>query len=773
MKSHAILRIAGGICAASVLTLSLALPFGASRAAADPADADQVVYAETEEDRGPQLPWPDEAEIEARDQEVSSHLVSSFEASSLPGSAEAMCEVALAEPNGAPEGGRYNKYNALFNHGGYDWCGCFITWCARQAGVSTDVIPNICLTTAMVQFYQNQGVWHDSSYVPKAGDLIFFDSSGSGYVSHVGLVTGVEDGYILTKEGNTGSSGGGQVGSTKNLPVGSTGLPQYGRHIYGFASPNYPVCLHPYWHAEDTWYHYCDLDEMHYVDYLQVCDDCGKVVGDVRNDIEMCEYEWNGVELECTKCGQELVVTTPNAEYFAAWDTVLYGDEDLTDGVDEIPTDTVLQVGEVFFNGENWVGEVTFGDQGGYVRMADLRNNGNAGFHRFVNGVCIDCGRQQASTRPGVYAATDNNHLVYESTPVSAVSAAMAVGDKVVVSEVKPSTYYWLWGITPEGNVTDMLGLKPLAERIAGIYAEHTSAEICKETFERSDYVVVARDDDFADAMGATGLAGTLSAPIVLSDRHFLGEDAADAVKSVEAKYAYIIGGPGAVDYAVDEGLEELGLTVRRIYGTNSYDTSMACARLIAEWGGSTDEAIVAMSTNFQDALSMSSYAYKYKVPIVLQTWGDTSADRGFTDEEQAFLQGKNLLVAGGTGAVSDESLEGMTVRARLWGEDGYDTSNAIAKWMTEQGYLSPRVVVLACGAQGPCGVDALAGAALAGRASAPMLLVNTNTELDGTRTVVIDDYLASQKGNVTHAYVLGGQFVMPDDILATLSDYV
>ena len=305
---------------------------------------------------------------------------------------------------------------------------------------------------------------------------------------------------------------------------------------------------------------------------------------------------------------------------------------------------------------------------------------------------------------------------------------------------------------------------------LAGNYANETAAEIAEEAFFESDWVIIARDDDFADALGATGLAGALNAPILLTDRNGLSDDAAFECLRLESKYAYIIGGTGAISTQVDEDLESFGVEVKgRIWGENSYDTSLACAREIEKVTSSHyNTAIIAMSTNFQDALSISPYAYKNKLPVILQTWGATSAERGFTDEARAWLSDRHLIVVGGEGAISNASLatpSGCTVLWRLWGETGYDTSQKIADFMVNNHYLSADNAVIACGAQAPKGVDALAGAALAGRLNCPILLVNGNEELEAVDFTTIDGYLESHADMSGTVYVLGGSYVMPQSV--------
>ena len=305
----------------------------------------------------------------------------------------------------------------------------------------------------------------------------------------------------------------------------------------------------------------------------------------------------------------------------------------------------------------------------------------------------------------------------------------------------------------------------PMVERIAGDYANETAVLISQAAFIASDWVIVARDDDFADALVSTGLAGALDCPIILTGRTALSPAAADEIERLGATSAYVIGGSAAIEDQVVTDLEGLGLDVERIWGENSYDTSLACAEKIVSITEMDQAAIVAMSQNFVDALSMSPISWNQGVPIILQTWGDTSADRGFTDDAKAFLEGKTLLVAGGTGAVSDESLEGMTVYKRLAGVTGYETSDAIAEWACEIGFLNPISAVFASGAQAPKGVDALAGSALAGKMRCPILLVNGNADLEAVDTTTIDGFLTNHAADIANVYVLGGTYVMPQDM--------
>lgn len=322
-----------------------------------------------------------------------------------------------------------------------------------------------------------------------------------------------------------------------------------------------------------------------------------------------------------------------------------------------------------------------------------------------------------------------------------------------------------------------------LSTRLAGEDAVQTASIIASEAFGDSTWAILARDDDFADAMSATGLAGALNAPIVLTDRHGLSSEAATTLSELGVENVYIIGGQGAMPGAFESQLRAIGVShAERIFGNEAYDTSAVCADRIAKLDNACDYAIVAYGQNFQDVLSMSSFAYKYHVPIFLQTYGSNSSYRHLTDDALAMLNGTGayaqakVFVAGGAGAVSQDSAEhaldgGLRGGQRLWGDSGYDTSEAIAEFMTDQHLLSAGTICLASGALKPGGSDALAGAALAGKAGGIMLLTNGNADIESTDTTTVDGFLTANASVAENVFILGGTYVMPTALKNTIDE--
>lgn len=112
-------------------------------------------------------------------------------------------------PLGPGQGKGYTKYGAYFGDQTGDWCAYFVSWCASQAGISTSIVPRLGNCAALVRWYTSHSEYYtrSSGYVPKAGDMVFFNWNGGSTAKHIGIVTGVSADSVFTIEGNTDTSG--------------------------------------------------------------------------------------------------------------------------------------------------------------------------------------------------------------------------------------------------------------------------------------------------------------------------------------------------------------------------------------------------------------------------------------------------------------------------------------------------------------------------------------------------------------------------------------
>lgn len=116
---------------------------------------------------------------------------------------QAIVQVALAqEGNG---GDIYWSWYGFTSR--VSWCACFVSWCGEQCGyLESGVMPKFSLCSDGVKWFQDKGQFKDASYVPAAGDIIFFDWGNDGSIDHVGIVESVRKGTVNTIEGNSGDA---------------------------------------------------------------------------------------------------------------------------------------------------------------------------------------------------------------------------------------------------------------------------------------------------------------------------------------------------------------------------------------------------------------------------------------------------------------------------------------------------------------------------------------------------------------------------------------
>lgn len=132
--------------------------------------------------------------------------------------------------------GDFTKYGRYMGIGGNPWCASFISWCANQAGIPTEVLGHTTYASPgdfskdvksgkTPVYYFNDlndtqkkthpyleayGVKEErDNCAPQRGDLIFFresDAKNTVTFSHVGLVLTSEDGVITYIDGNGSNS---------------------------------------------------------------------------------------------------------------------------------------------------------------------------------------------------------------------------------------------------------------------------------------------------------------------------------------------------------------------------------------------------------------------------------------------------------------------------------------------------------------------------------------------------------------------------------------
>ena len=279
-----------------------------------------------------------------------------------------------------------------------------------------------------------------------------------------------------------------------------------------------------------------------------------------------------------------------------------------------------------------------------------------------------------------------------------------------------------------------------------------TAAMQARAAYDRSEYVIVVGDGGWPDALAATGLAGILDCPILLTARDGLSSQARSAISDLGASRAVVLGGPIVISDRVASDLRGMGLAVDRLAGDTRRDTQMMVYEYGASHGGwSTDMVAFASGERFHDALSFAPVAYALRVPVFL-----VDGSGSLEPEQRAALQGKRFattVVLGGPIVMGDStvafanSIAASGSCTRLAGDTRYDTSADVAQWSVDKlGFSWDGAAFTTASLP----YDALAGGVLQGKERSVILLVDDAGNPSVTRAAI-------NKGSVSSIKFFGG----------------
>ncbi|KPU45158.1 N-acetylmuramoyl-L-alanine amidase LytC precursor [Oxobacter pfennigii] len=297
------------------------------------------------------------------------------------------------------------------------------------------------------------------------------------------------------------------------------------------------------------------------------------------------------------------------------------------------------------------------------------------------------------------------------------------------------------------------------AERLYGQDRYQTAVAISQKGWPSgSDYAIIARGDDFADALCAGPLAKKYDAPILLTETSTLNANTLNELKRLGVKNVIIVGGTGAVSENVEIALTAAGIaSVVRFWGADRYETSVK----IAEKIGTVKTVVLATGENYPDALSIAPVASANGWPIIL-TMKDTLPSSAVLYMNTCGVT--KSYVVGGTGVIGDLVYYLAPNATRLGGADRYATNVLVMDEFKDT--LNFDTIYLAVG-DGPSGnefADALSGAALAAKTSSPVVLAYQNLAA-GTL-----DFLKANTSLATEVISLGGEAVMPSSVANSIT---
>lgn len=328
------------------------------------------------------------------------------------------------------------------------------------------------------------------------------------------------------------------------------------------------------------------------------------------------------------------------------------------------------------------------------------------------------------------------------------------------VDDVRSTIAYFHENEVIEGFYFDVIGedttaqqeldlLEPSAvTQVGGVDRIDTAILLSQERFadDMAGAVVLARSDDFADALAAVPLTKGVDAPLLLT-KVLLDPRVADEIDRVlpVGGTVFLVGGELSLAPSVEAALVGKGYIVERLAGTDRYETAIAVAEKI----GAPQNILVASGLNFPDALS-SGPAAAWGHGVVVLTADDRMPNvtaSYLATQPEAFK-----YAVGGQAAAAAPALTPIV------GLDRYETARLVA----EEFFEFPMGVGISNGLYFP---DALSGGADAAAQDWPLLLTKFDSLPLQTRAFI------ETHPSVIRVDVYGGPGVISNDVIVSIWD--
>jgi putative cell wall-binding protein len=365
----------------------------------------------------------------------------------------------------------------------------------------------------------------------------------------------------------------------------------------------------------------------------------------------------------------------------------------------------------------------------------------------------------------------DRRSVTVDGTAVGATAPSFTtLSDGTFTLQMTPTSYGTV-NITHAGHVIGTIPVVPAYTqnaRIGGTSVDNASlaVDVSKSGWAQGTRkVILARDDEFADAMAAVPLSKYLNAPILMTDSKKLDDRAFAEMQRLGVTNVYIVGGPGAISEDVENQLKD-HYAVTRIFGRDRYDTAVEISKYVGI--EATHTVYIANGYAIPDAVAASAFAAEQGSPILL-----TGKDQIPTSTLDALanLNASNVVLLGGTGVISPQVKDALSAKyvVKQWGgNDRYDTQNIIFQNLLNTQTQTPQSpLYFASGlvrqddvSSGKPHADALLTAALAAKTGGFVAMV-PQSNLPSS----LNFFLLFNKGYISKAGIVGNNSGVSSDI--------
>jgi putative cell wall-binding protein len=297
------------------------------------------------------------------------------------------------------------------------------------------------------------------------------------------------------------------------------------------------------------------------------------------------------------------------------------------------------------------------------------------------------------------------------------------------------------------GTITVVSRTSPI--RVAGADRIGTAVAVSELNFPSggAGAVILARSDDFPDALVAAPLAVTVRAPLLFVQGASLPTVTRNEISRVLGTRGtvYLIGSTAAIPTSIETTLQSAGYTTLRIGGVDRYATAAAVANVL----GNPSTVFLATGINFPDALSAGPAAARLG-GVVLLTDGSSmpAVTRSYLNAHPG-----TVYAIGGPAAAADG------VASRIVGTDRMSTAASVASSF----FTAPVSVGVASGATF---ADAMSGGAYLARLGGPILLTYPTSVPAST-----SNYLTAVRSDLASSSLFGGTAAISTSVQTTIDE--
>jgi hypothetical protein len=215
-------------------------------------------------------------------------------------------------------------------------------------------------------------------------------------------------------------------------------------------------------------------------------------------------------------------------------------------------------------------------------------------------------------------------------------------------------------------------------------------------------------------------------------------------LKTLNVKNVIIIGGTGVVSLDIKNTLEGMGISTKRVYGQDRYETSVNVAKEL----GNVNNAFVLNGEDWKYALTMAPIAYKIQAPILLIE-PDGTVPNSVSNCISSYHNVCFNIV--GNLEFTNKTRMNNYLASTNFGRGHYIEGNDLIDIVKSLKYMFENDMDLSSIylANDSNFVDALSGSALAGQNGNPIILVGTNNENDVNKFI--------NDNNISNVTLLGG----------------